>query len=351
MASAGKPRAYACDIADETTLAEVLAAIRTDQAPIGGVVHAAVAMDDALLAQLDVDRFASALRPKLDGAELLDRLTRGDPIALFLLFSSVTTTLGNPGQANYVAANAAIEAIAERRHAAGLPALAVQWGPIGDTGYLAREQAVSDLLARQLGGRHLGAQEALDALPALLAANVPVAGFAPVRWGGLRGRLPLLASSLFDEIGEAASESGGEVDLRALIASASPDEAQAHVATLLIEEVARIMKLAADRIEPQRPLAELGMDSLMAVELRLAVEQRFGISVPLLALSEGATITAMAARIVRSLSAGEEPASDANAALLDRISLHESEPITPGPADGVEQPQEHSFAAAAAASP
>jgi NADPH:quinone reductase-like Zn-dependent oxidoreductase/acyl carrier protein/NADP-dependent 3-hydroxy acid dehydrogenase YdfG len=344
-------RAYAADVADEATLAGVLATIRSTQAPIGGIVHAAVAMDDALLTALDAPRFQRALAAKLGGAELLDRLTRSDPIEHFILFSSVTTPLGNPGQGNYVAANAAIEAVAERRHAEGLPALAVQWGPIGDAGYLARETQVSEMLARQLGGAHLGAFEALDTLPTLLAAGIPVAGVATVRWAAMKARLPLLASPLFAEIGAAGAEDAGELDLAAMLAGCGPDEARTKVTGLLVEEVARIMKLAADRIEPSRPLTELGMDSLMAVELRLAVEQRFGVTVPLLALSEGATLSAMAGRIVRGL--GETVVSaprDEAADLVERLARHEGMALT-GPADGATAPAEPSFAAAAATSP
>ena len=343
-------RAYACDVADETALAATLATIRADQGAIAGIVHAAVAMDDGLLAQLDAARFRRALRPKLAGADALDRLTRGDPVSLFLLFSSVTTPMGNPGQANYVAANAAIEAIAERRHAEGLPTLAVQWGPIGDAGYLARTQDVSDLLARQLGGQHMTATQALDALPMLLAAGRPVLGMAAVNWGALKGRLPLLASPLFEEIGGSASEEHAEVDLRALLAACTPEEAQARATAMLVEEVARIMKLAPERIEPQRPLTEFGMDSLMAVELRLAVEQRFGISVPLLALSEGATLSAMAARILRGLgSEASEPAPEA-VQLAQRIRQFEGGAFD-GPADRAIEPSEPAYAAAAANAP
>jgi phthiocerol/phenolphthiocerol synthesis type-I polyketide synthase C len=344
-------RAYAVDVAEETALAEILTAIRTAQAPIGGVIHAAVAMDDALLTALDAPRFARALRPKLDGAELLDRLTRTDPIEHFILFSSVTTPLGNPGQGNYVAANAAIEALAERRHAEGLPALAVQWGPIGDAGYLARETQVSELLARQLGGAHLSAFEALDTLPTLLAAGMPVAGVATVRWSAMKARLPLLGSPLFAEMGGTGAEEAGELDLAAMLAGCSPDEARLKVTGLLVEEVARIMKLAADRIDASRPLTELGMDSLMAVELRLAVEQRFGVTVPLLALSEGATLSAMAGRIVRGLGeTGTAEPRDESADLAERIARHEGVALT-GPADGATAPSESSFAAAAATSP
>lgn len=344
-------RAYACDVGDERALGAVLAAVRADQAPLVGIVHAAVAMDDALLGAIDADRFARALHPKLAGAEALDRLTRGDAITLFLLFSSVTTPLGNPGQGNYVAANAAIEAVAEHRHAEGLPALAVQWGPIGDAGYLAREREIGDLLARQLGSAPLTASDALDMLPTLLAAGIPVAGFAPIRWGALRGRLPLLATPLFAEMHGGPADEAGEIDLRALLATCTPEEARAQATTLLIEEVARIMKLAPDRIEPQRPLAELGMDSLMAVELRLAVEQRFGVSVPLLALSEGATLSAMAGRIIRSLGTPDAAEPKGEAALLaDRLTQLEGA-APAGPADGAPEPAEQSFAAAASTTP
>ena len=346
-------RAYACDVADEAALATMLDTARRELGPITGVVHAAVAMDDALLGQLDAARFARALAPKLGGADALDRLTRGDPVSLFLLFSSVTTPLGNPGQANYVAANAAIEAIAERRHAAGLPALAVQWGPVGDAGYLARTQEVSDLLARQLGGQHLTAGQALDALPLLLATGAPVVGLAHVNWSGLRGRLPLLATPLFADLAGAAGEEGGEIDLRALLAACTPDEAQAKATALLVEEVARIMKLGPERIDPARPLTEFGMDSLMAVELRLAVEQRFGVTVPLLALSEGATLSAMAARILRGLgSESSNGVPSAEQAVAERIRKFEGATAGfAGPADRATAPAEPDYAAAAASSP
>lgn len=343
-------RAYAVDVGDEALLATALDAIRADQAPLGGVIHAAVAMDDALLGALDTDRFARALHPKYGGADALDRLTRSDDIGLFLLFSSVTTAFGNPGQGNYVAANAAIEAVATRRHAAGLPGLAVQWGPIGDAGYLARESQVSDMLSRQLGSAHLSAQEALETLPALLAANIPVAGMATIRWASLRRQLPLMESPLFAEMGSAIAEEAGEVDLKALLADCSPEEARDKVTGLLVEEVARIMKLAVERVEPHRPLAELGMDSLMAVELRLAVEQRFGISIPLLALSEGATLTAMAGRIVRGLGSESEAPADEKAQIAERLARYEGASVE-GPADGATAPSEPSMAAAAATSP
>ncbi len=328
LASLPGATAFACDVADKAALAGVLDAIRAGMPPLGGVVHAAVAMDDALLPDLTRERFARALRPKLGGADLLDRLTRDDPVEMFVLYSSVTTPMGNPGQANYVAANTAMESVALRRAAAGLPALAVQWGPVGDTGYLARQAGVGAMLAKRLGSANLTAAEALAALPMLLQSGLPVVGYADMRWGALGASLPWLRSPMFEEVQDGAGAPAAEVDLRELLASCPPDEARAKVVSLLTEEVARITKLAASRIEAGRPLVELGMDSLMAVELRLAVEQRFGLSLPVLALSEGATLQALAGRVIKMLGGGAEPASAGSVDdMAERLARFEDHPV------------------------
>ncbi len=314
-----RAEAFACDVSDASSLETVLRRIHDTMPPIGGVVHAAVTMDDALLHHLDESRFARALKPKLDGASHLDRLTRNDPIELFLLYSSITTTFGNPGQGNYVAANAAMEAVAERRHRDGFPALAIQWGPIGDAGYLTRETGVAALLERRLGSANLTAEAALNALPELLRSGLPVATYADIAWGALRSSLPLLHGPMFNGLGDVDADIA-PVDLRELLATLPANEAQEKVTELLVKEVARILKLAPERVDPRAPLGEFGMDSLMAVELRLAVEQRCGITIPVLALSEGATLAVLADRVVRNLDASR---GDGDAALRGRIARYE----------------------------
>jgi NADPH:quinone reductase-like Zn-dependent oxidoreductase/acyl carrier protein len=311
--------AFACDISDDVALGAVLAHVRGGIGPIRGVLHAAMVLDDALLPDLDAARFAAVIRPKLAGAAALDRLTRGDALDLFVLFSSVTTVIGTPGQANYVAANAAVEALAGRRRAAGLPALAVQFGPIGDAGYLVRESRVGDMLAGMLGAAPLTAAEALDALPFLLASGRPVAGLADAAWGELRGRLPGLAGTFWDEMPAGARAGASGQSVRARLAALPAEEAAGEMLELLREELGAILKQNPQALDINRPVLDFGVDSLMAVELRTALEVRLGVPLPLMALGGGFTLRTMGGRLVQALLQGEEAgARDTTAAAILR---------------------------------
>jgi acyl carrier protein len=258
-------------------------------------------VEDGLVATLDAAGIDRVLRPKLVGAENLDRLTRQDPVELFLLFSSATTLLGAPGQGSYVAANMALEALARRRQAEGLPALAVAWGPIADVGYLADHPAARDALARRLGAVPLASAGALASLPALIASGLPSVTLAEVNWGAGKGHLPILNEVLFEGVAAQAEARGATVDMAELLAGKSPEEVKEIIQGLLLDEVAGILRVARGKLDPNRPLSEFGMDSLMAVELRIAVERRLGVEIPALMLNDSVTLSVMATRIARSL--------------------------------------------------
>ncbi|MFL5254437.1 MAG: SDR family NAD(P)-dependent oxidoreductase [Rhodopila sp.] len=301
-----RAEAFACDVTDEAALAGVLAQVRDGLGPIRGVLHAAMVLDDAFLKDLDAARFATVIRPKLAGAVALDRLTRGDALDLFVLFSSVTTVIGTPGQAAYVAANVTLEALARRRHEAGLPALAVQWGPIGDAGYLVRQARVGDMLSAMLGAAPLGAAEALDALPGLLACGMPVVGLADAAWGELRTRLPGLAGPFWDEMPVTAHGDASGESVRTRLAALSSEEATREVLEILRQELGAILKQSPATLDVSRPVLDFGVDSLMAIELRTALELRLGMPLPLMLLSGGFTLSGMAARLTGVVLQGDE---------------------------------------------
>ena len=308
---------HAVDATDARALAGALAAIRAEGPPLVGVVHAAASFDDAAATALDAGRFAGVLAPKLAVAENLDRLTRQDPLALFLLFSSATTAMGNPGQANYVAANMALEALARRRQAEGLPALAVGWGPIADAGILAGNAATAETLARRLGVEAMAAAESLDTLPQLLGSGAPVLHLARIGWREARMVLPILEEPLFSAVRGRKEKSIESGDLRAHLLTLPPEEARALLRLSVQEEVARILRLPPEAVPVDAPVAGLGLDSLGGLELRGALEQRLGMQVPLASVTEDLTIDVLARRLAEGLS-GARP-DEAIAQLVEQF--------------------------------
>ena len=321
-------KVFAADAADEAALKSALDETRKELGAIGGMWNVAMVLRDSLLANLDAENFTEVLRPKIDAAAAMEKLTANDPIGDFVVYSSATTVIGNPGQSNYVAANSWLEALMRKRRAAGKPGLAIAWGALGDVGYLARTGEVKEKIQKRLGYATLSGAEALDGLGRVLAQRdmrltTGVVTIAPIDWGQARRDLAYLASPTFAQVLADAEmgpqDSGEQVDLAALIRGKDARESRDIVAEMLTGEVARILKLPAKEISPQRPLAELGMDSLMGLELRMSVERRFDIDLPLVAIGDSTTLLTIAQSIVSRIS---EPDAGAEATTVNADLAH-----------------------------
>lgn len=313
--------ALACDVTDADSLARVLEQAGEKLPPIRGVLHAAMVLDDRLIANLDAESMAAVLRPKLLGAWHLHTLTANLPLQHFVLYSSITTTIGNPGQANYVAANAGLEALAQLRLQMDLPALCIGWGPIGDAGYLTRNTVVRDSLSQRLGGAPLSAAQALAGLGEVLAAGGGNA-LANMDWGVLCRLLPSSGCSRFailNRNNREISQDEGIVDFRVLAVEKTVEELFEIVRGLVLQEVALILSLGVDRVDPDRPLHDLGMDSLMAVELALGLEKRFGVQFPVMLLNESPSVGKVVERIVERLMNSEQKIENASVSLVEDI--------------------------------
>ncbi|MEO1104947.1 MAG: beta-ketoacyl reductase, partial [Pseudomonadota bacterium] len=306
------------DVTDSEAVTALVNSI-TAERPLGGVFHMAMVLDDALITSLDAERHATAMTPKIDGVRALEAATAKIPHDLFVVYSSITVQLGNPGQANYVAANAYLEAVARRRRAEGKPALAVAWGAIADVGVLARDMATSELLQRKLGRHAITAGEALAGLKALIAEGAMTEGPAvrligKIDWAAAKKDLVLAQSPAFEDLAEDVGDTGdeaGAINLAERLAGLTDQEALAEVSKLLAGEISRILKMPASEVDTHKPLTELGMDSLMGVELRMSAEQRLGIDIPLMSLAAGATLTDLAKKVVqRGRGDGEDEALD-----------------------------------------
>ncbi|MEU0582002.1 SDR family NAD(P)-dependent oxidoreductase, partial [Streptomyces griseoincarnatus] len=274
----------ACDVTDRRQLAALIDTIQADGIPLRAVFHTAGLLDDRLLDGQDAQSLAAAAAPKLTAALHLDELTRHLDLDAFVLYSSVVGILGNLGQANYAAANAALDALAVRRHAAGLPAVSVAWGPWADGGMT---HGAAETQLRRIGLEPMPAPHALDALDAVLDRGpaVLVAGIdwprAVTAYGEGRDRpflrtVPEAARALADA---PPTETG--TTLRAALLDL-PEEAHAdHVRRLLAVEAAAVLgQNDPEALDPERGFKDLGFDSMMSVDFSVRVQQRTGVLTP-----------------------------------------------------------------------
>lgn len=280
----------ACDIEDREAVSRLMRECGTDLPPLAGVVHSAMVLDDGMILNLDADRTMRVMAPKVRGAWNLHVETLGQPLEHFILFSSASTHIGNPGQANYVAANLFVEALAALRRAEGLPATCVGWGAIRDTGYLTRHEDVRDALRARAGGTGLTADDALTALGALLESGSSCVAVTDFEWDALSRFLSSSGSPRFAPLarrsGTARASGTAGPGVRSLLAEATPEDARAILIRLVTEEVARVLYLPPDGIAPERTLQEIGMDSLTGMELVVALEARLELRLPATALSQ-----------------------------------------------------------------
>jgi len=272
------------DITSEDALAAVLDDIRRTKPPLRGVMHTAMVLDDGVLIQLDVERFNKVMAPKMHGAWNLHRQTQGDPLDFFVLFSSVSSVVGNPGQANYVAANAFLDALAHYRRSQSLPALTVNWSALKEVGYLARNQEVGASLAR-VGIKSLDVRASLSMLGRLLQTERPQMSVIKAQWdqwakalGSLR-RPPRFVALMSEADTDALAADAGNVT-RETILAAGEVERQQLVEGFVREQAAKVLRTTAANLDPAKPLQELGLDSLMAVELINRIEGGLGVSIP-----------------------------------------------------------------------
>ena len=288
------------DISRPDDVERLFGEIRTSAHPLRGVFHLSMVIDDAPLAALTPERMRSVLGPKALGAWFLHEATRHMTLDCFVMFSSVSSIFGNPAQGNYSAANAFIDSLAHHRQALGLPALTVNWGVLGGEGYVARNTRVAEFLARQ-GTLEISPNEATGLLESFLRAGSPQAIAIRVDWSkwrqffrGMQSN-PLLErifASLEDE-----QSSGGTSDWRSRIEAAAPDEKQAVICQAVRDAVGSVLRVKPDSLRDDQPLTDLGLDSLMGVEIESALEAAIGVALPPTSLMRARTIGQIGALI------------------------------------------------------
>ena len=319
----------ACDIASRRSVDALIQGIEAEGDKLSGVIHGAMVLQDGLIAAIEPDTLDAVIAPKVIGATHLDAATRDRALDYFVLFSSATTFIGNPGQGSYVAANGFMEGLARQRRRAGLPALAVAWGAIGDVGVLARNKGVMDTLASRVGVTPMEARRCLDLMAEALEAqgtdaDEGVIAIAAMHWGKARERLATLRSPSYGSLGtDQQAESGAvtTINIGALLRAQDIDAVRKVVADAIVEDIARILRLPKDDISRVRQLSEIGLDSLMGVELGASLQERFALDAPPAGISSGLTVNELTETLIQAVAA---PVDEAAGVTLSLSSKHVS---------------------------
>jgi acyl transferase domain-containing protein/NADPH:quinone reductase-like Zn-dependent oxidoreductase/NAD(P)-dependent dehydrogenase (short-subunit alcohol dehydrogenase family)/acyl carrier protein len=303
------------DVADAPQLERVIAGINP---PLRGVLHAAGVVDDAMIPQLSVPRFCAVMAPKVRGTWNLHTLTANSPLDFFVMFSSVAALLGSPGQASYAAANAFMDALAQRRRARGAHALSINWGSWAGAGMAA---AVDETHRRRWASTGLAMIEPEDGvrmLQDLLYANrTAQAAAVPL----VRAKLPANLGPFFAELtalratAPHASDTGASgisaADTLASLASAPEGERAGLISAFLAEQLVKVLALGASyQVDRHRSVMDMGMDSLMAMELRNRIQSAFKVRLDVSDLLKGPSVHQLSTALLAELTvAGNQPAA------------------------------------------
>ncbi|WP_170221076.1 type I polyketide synthase [Amycolatopsis cihanbeyliensis] len=288
---------YAVDVTDVDAMRATIESIDGTGKPLRGVVHAAMALDDGNSKDLTPERFRVALEPKMAGAMILDRLTEGRELDLFLLYSSASALVGNAGQANYCAGNLALEALCRDRGRRGLPATAVALGPIREVGYVARSEATTKLLERA-GLGFIGQEEVFTAIDELIGRDGAVA-IVMRRYSALLRLFPHLTTPRLGELTGAEEDLTDVADLLAELRRLPLEEAVPKLEDTIVWMVADSLGIAPERVDRTRPLDQLGVDSLMAAELVSKMRRRVGTELPIMRVLSSGDISELSRALVK----------------------------------------------------
>ncbi len=296
--AAGSVRYVQANVASREEMAGLLSGLGRSNGPLRGVFHAAGVLDDGMLLTQAVERFRRVLEPKTTGAWLLHELTKELELDFFVLFSSAASMLGTAGQAPYAAANAYLDSLADLRKRIGLPVTTINWGPWEDTGMTTDERAI-DRLRRQ-GLQSIPPDAAGKLLDRILRCEIHRVGVVP-------------SSKPADELLPARSQPSdtrqGQIPRtisplsKADASALSADRLRAYIEDCVVEAICRIVEMDRERLETGQTWRSLGVDSLMAVELRNRIEAVLHVSVPIETLQSETAVAETVDTLVKALKA------------------------------------------------
>jgi acyl transferase domain-containing protein/NADPH:quinone reductase-like Zn-dependent oxidoreductase len=306
------------DITRADDLERIFHRIQASGLPLRGIVHAAGVLHDGVIMQQGWEAFEKALAAKVKGAWLLSEFSRDLPLDFFVLFSSAAAVLGSPGQANYASANAFLDGLSHYLHSLGRKCLSINWGPWGEMGMADSLTGQNRQRVLDRGVQPIPTEQGLQALKRLMLSPSPQVMVLPVSWPQIRqrfakGMLPVLFENLAQESPshvQPEPAKTGRSDLLRRLAEAPESERLDMLMAFVASQAARVMGIAASKVlDIRMPFNSLGLDSLMAVELRNALAEALERSLPASLIYDHATIETLSDYLLHELLADELSAS------------------------------------------
>ncbi|PTL76608.1 type I polyketide synthase [Vitiosangium sp. GDMCC 1.1324] len=292
------------DVSKREQVESVLQRVNESLPPLKGVLHAAAVLEDRTVLEMDGERFNKPLAPKMRGAWNLHSLTADKALDFFVMYSSAAALLGFPGQSNYAAANAFMDALARHRRSHGLPGLSINWGAFSEVGMAAAQANRGERLSYRGVGSLQPAQGAavLERLLTGRAAQVAVMQFDARQWLEFypNATAPLWTELLAEQEKAKAREARG-VRFRETLAQAEPAQRGALVEEHLAEQISHVLGLEASKLDRMRAFGELGLDSLMSLELRNRLEASLGLKLSATLLFTYPNLAALSRHVVDKL--------------------------------------------------
>ncbi len=290
------------DVAKRGDVEQVLQQIEAEMPPLRGIIHAAGVIDDGILNEQTWSRFKTVLDPKIDGAWNLHALSLASALDFFVLYSAGASLFGSPGQANYSAANAFLDGLAHYRRCLGLPALSINWGRWADVGMASKLSSQDQQRWAALGMNSIKPVQGMQALQQLIQQDAVQMAVLSIDWSRFCGRqsgsrIQPLLKRMISLTGPAASSKAGSLSVERL-KSLSPEEQERALFDYTREQVIRTFRLDPSfSFNSFQLLLGLGMDSLMAVELKNRIESDLGVNIPITYFLEEASVAGLSARI------------------------------------------------------
>ena len=289
------------DVTHHADVRRVIDEIRTQGPPLRGVIHGAMVLDDEFIVDLTPERFNKVLHPKMLGAWNLHTLTLELPLDHFISFSSFSTVIGAVKQSNYNAGNIFLDCLSHHRHSLGLPALTFNWGALSGAGFVERNEKTAQYLDK-LGMKAFSMEETLSVFRRMLSFDAIQVAASRVDWASIGRLSPTVATAnLYAPVARRDQDGEASGSVRPRILGAPADDQARLVEEFIVEQVSGVFGTGASKIDRGTPLTNLGLDSLMAIELMNRIEGDLGINLPMGAVLNGPNIRELSIPVLKSL--------------------------------------------------